>query len=195
MKIESKNIKAFFDAKAAGWDEQIYVNPVVINKLLDLAEIKGNLKVLDVACGTGVLFPYYLERGVIVTGVDFSSEMVKQAKRKYPEVSVLCADVMEMNNDQQFDAVMVYNAFPHFTEPDEFIPKMVSFVSVGGRVTIAHGMSKARLNGVHSAHHEPISIPLMDEKDLRALMEKYLDVDICIADDEKYIVSGVKKVI
>ena len=37
--------------------------PEVINRILDLAQIRQGVRVLDVACGSGVLFPYFLERG------------------------------------------------------------------------------------------------------------------------------------
>ena len=40
---------------------------------------KKGRDILDVACGTGVLFPYYYEKGVAsVTGIDISGEMVKK---------------------------------------------------------------------------------------------------------------------
>ncbi|WP_231597602.1 class I SAM-dependent methyltransferase [Bacillus sp. SA1-12] len=38
-------------------------------------------KVLEVGVGAGANFPYYNRNNVEVTGVDFSSEMIKSAKR------------------------------------------------------------------------------------------------------------------
>lgn len=35
------------------------------------------MRLLDVACGTGVLFPDYLARGASVTGIDISPEMAR----------------------------------------------------------------------------------------------------------------------
>ena len=48
--------------------------------ILDNGGIKEDIHVLDVACGTGVLFPDYLKRKVAsVTGVDISQKMAKIA--------------------------------------------------------------------------------------------------------------------
>jgi demethylmenaquinone methyltransferase/2-methoxy-6-polyprenyl-1,4-benzoquinol methylase len=44
------------------------------------------VSVLDVACGTGVLFPDYLARNVkSVTGIDLSPAMIDVAKVKYSD--------------------------------------------------------------------------------------------------------------
>lgn len=48
-------------------------NEPVIRTILDNAGIRAGVDVLDVACGTGVLFPDYLARDVhSVTGVDIA---------------------------------------------------------------------------------------------------------------------------
>ena len=53
-------------------------------KFLDLADIRSGVHVLDVACGTGVLFPYYLSRNVAsITGVDLSADMISQARKNF----------------------------------------------------------------------------------------------------------------
>ena len=84
--MEKKDIIAFFDRCAPSWDGEMIKNDGIINKILDNAELGENMDVLDVACGTGVLFDYYLERKVAsVTGIDISPEMAKIAQRKYAE--------------------------------------------------------------------------------------------------------------
>ena len=52
----------------------------IIGKILDNAEVGAGMHVLDVACGTGVMFDYYPERNVAsVTGIDIAPEMSKSA--------------------------------------------------------------------------------------------------------------------
>ena len=75
--MEKKDVIAFFDRCAASWDADMIKSDVKIGKILDNAEVGAGMDVLDVACGTGVMFDYYLDRGVVsVTGIDISPEIV-----------------------------------------------------------------------------------------------------------------------
>ena len=57
--MNKKEIRAFFDRAAPDWDSHLVVDNEKINFILNKAGIAENCTVLDVACGTGVLFPYY----------------------------------------------------------------------------------------------------------------------------------------
>lgn len=191
--MEKSDIISFFDSKAPFWDSEQVCNDEVINKILDNCQITGNTSVLDVACGTGVLFPYYLERGAKVTAVDISSEMVKIASAKFPQINVHCGDVEETQFESQFDVVMVYNAFPHFPDPERLVEKLVSLVKRGGRLSVAHGLSREVLHKHHSEHANKVSILLPEAEELAKLFEPWFNVDIIISDDRMYQVAGVKK--
>lgn len=92
--MEKKDIITFFDNCAPWWDEDMVRNEDLITTILDNGGIQEGIHVLDVACGTGVLFPDYLNRNVAsVTGIDISPEMAKIAKNKFPGVKVICGDV------------------------------------------------------------------------------------------------------
>ena len=82
--MEKKEIITFFDKCAPWWDADMVRNEDLIAMILDNGGIKENIHVLDVACGTGVLFPDYLKRNVAsVTGIDISTEMAKIAQEKF----------------------------------------------------------------------------------------------------------------
>ena len=118
--IDKRDVIAFFDKRAAAWDAEMIRHEPVIQAILDNAGVGDGARVLDVACGTGVLFPDYLARGASVTGIDISPEMARIAAAKFtgePRVQVLCGDVEETVFPETFDVVMVYNAFPHFPDP------------------------------------------------------------------------------
>ena len=55
--MEKKDIISFFDHFAPWWDDDMIRNEDIITAILDNGGIKPGIHVLDVACGTGVLFP------------------------------------------------------------------------------------------------------------------------------------------
>ena len=148
--MNKTDIMEFFDKMASGWDADLVRNDAVIELILDNALVTEGKEVLDVACGTGVLFPDYLARGVKVTAVDISPEMVKLAAKRSPQVEVLCGDVETVELDRTFDCIMIYNAFPHFPDPENLVRVLSSKLKKGGTLTVAHGASRAHID----AHHE-----------------------------------------
>lgn len=192
--MEKKDIAEFFDRCAPWWDDDMIRNEILITTILDNAGIKDGMDVLDVACGTGVLFPDYLQRGVeSVTGIDISPEMAKIAAQKFPEVRVICGDVEEAQFDRQFDAVMVYNAFPHFPDPARLIEALARVVKPGGRLSVAHSMSREKLQQHHSGRASKVSIDLIHEKELASLFAPFFDVDVIISNDRMYQVAGTRR--
>lgn len=192
--MKKKDIIDFFDQCAPWWDADMVRNEQVIAKILDNGGIREGVHVLDVACGTGVLFPDYLSRNVAsVTGIDISPEMAKIAQKKFPQVRVICGDVENTAFDQKFDAIMVYNAFPHFPNPARLIQTLAGLVKPGGRLSVAHGMSRAALTHHHADRASTVSIDLLHEKELAALFEPYFEVDVVISDEQMYQVAGVRR--
>lgn len=191
--MRKKDVVEFFDRMAPQWDADMIRHDDVIATILDNAGVKPGVRVLDVACGTGVLIPDYLARGVeSVTGVDISPEMIRIAREKFSQDNVrfLCADV-ENAPLEEYDVIMVYNAFPHFPEPEELIKSLVGHLAIGGMLTIAHGMSRAQIDHHHEGTASKVSCGLMSEHALAAMMRKYLDVTVKISDDRMYQVTGV----
>ncbi len=191
--MNKNRIISFFDAQASGWDSNQIRDEKIIAFILDKGGIIKDKSVLDVACGTGVLFPDYLKRGVRVTGIDISSEMLTIAKNKYPEIPLICADAEEYIFEKEYDAVMIYNAFPHFSNPEKLIKNLGSSLRGGGRITVAHGISEKELEKCHSTVAKDVSLPLPSKEELSGIMAELFDVDVMISDEEKYIVSGIKK--
>ena len=192
--MEKKTIAEFFDKCAPWWDADMVRNEDVIQTILTCGGVKAKVDVLDVACGTGVLFPDYLSRGVAsVTGIDISPEMAKIAASKFPEVRVICGDVEETELDQQFDCIMVYNAFPHFPDPKRLVSVLAGLCKPGGRLSVAHGMSREALTAHHSGKASNVSIDLLHEQELAAIFSRWFDVDVVISTDRMYQVSGVRK--
>ena len=195
--MEKKDIIAFFDRCAPSWDAEMIKSDVIIGTILDNVKIGAGMDVLDVACGTGVMFDYYLSRDAAsVTGIDISPEMARIAAQKYqdePKVQVICADVEEYAFDRKFDRIVVYNAFPHFPDPQHLIHILASLLKEGGRLTVAHGMSREAIDSHHNGAASKVSCGLMTAESLTQLFDYCFDVDIVISNSCMYQVSGVKR--
>ena len=191
--MNKKDIIEFFDRLAPQWDADMIKNDRIIDTILTGAQVGPGQQVLDVACGTGVMIPYYLSKCVTgVTAVDISPEMTKIAREKFSQanVQILCGDIEEMKLDQKFDRIMVYNAFPHFPDPENLIRTLADLLKPGGSVTVAHGMSRAHIDAHHSGAASKVSMGLMHEDDLAALMGKYLTVTVKVSNDQMYQVTA-----
>lgn len=193
--MNKSDVIAFFDRLAPAWDADMIRSDVIIGAILDGAEVTADKDVLDVACGTGVLFPDYLSRAVrSVTAVDISPEMVKIAAAKFPDapIRVLCGDIETLDLNQTFDCIVVYNAFPHFPDPEHLIRVLSGLLKPGGTLTVAHGMSRAAIDHHHSGSAMHVSNGLMHEDDLAAIFERYLHVTLKLSDEKMYQVTGKK---
>ncbi len=191
--MDKKDVIAFFDDYAKKWDSINLQNHNTIKKILDIAGVYEGKKVLDVACGTGVLFDEYLKRNVqSITAIDISKEMVKLSKEKYPAINVVCGDAETFNFSEKFDCIVIYNAFPHFVNPQKLFENLSCFLADKGRLTVAHGASREDIIKCHSGKAERISYELIEAEKLAEIMMHFISVDTVISDNEKYIVSGVK---
>ncbi len=193
--IDSKEVIAFFDRLAPDWDAEMIRSDEIIAAILDKAEVSAGKDVLDVATGTGVLIGDYLARGVAsVTGIDISPNMARIAQGKYPQenVKILCGDVERTDFERLFDCIVVYNAFPHFPDPETLIRRLSSLLRTGGMLTVAHGMSRDEINARHREEAKQVSMGLMDAEELAAIFAKYLEVRTVISTDKMYQVAGLK---
>ncbi len=195
--MQKQDVIDYFDRCAPTWDAEMVKNEEIIESILDNAEVGAGCDVLDVACGTGVLFPYYLKRNVAsVTGIDISPEMAKLAAGKFSgeaKVQVICGDVEETVFDRKFDRIVMYNAFPHFPNPKRLIKTLAALLKEGGRLTIAHGASREVIDARHSGSASKVSNGLMPAEELVKLFDPHFDVEIMISNRKMYQVSGVKR--
>ena len=159
--------------------------------------MRPGTRVLDVACGTGVLFPFYLERETShVLAVDISPEMTNLAECKLAatrarnRIEVVCGDIEAMRGTGDYDCCVVYNAFPHFPEPRRLVSRLAAWLKPNGRLTVAHSMSLAQLDRHHAGRAAKVSRAMLTAPELADVLSQWFTVDIAISDDEKYIVSG-----
>ena len=84
------------------------------------------------------------------TAVDISPEMVRQFRAKHPEARVIEADYEKpIRFPLSFDAIMIFNAFPHFRNEETIFRLSHSYLVPGGRLLLCHSMSREALNEHH----------------------------------------------
>lgn len=101
--------------------------------------LESGYRVLDVACGNGMLLKLLSDKANIeVYGVDISENMIKEAVIKYPYMKFSVTNSAELPfEDGVFDVVCVCAAFHHFTEPAAFIAEAKRVLRQGGFIYIA----------------------------------------------------------
>jgi demethylmenaquinone methyltransferase/2-methoxy-6-polyprenyl-1,4-benzoquinol methylase len=192
--VYTEQVAAFFNELAPDWDTSHTHDTKIIENILDYADIRRNMSVLDVGCGTGILFPFYLDRNVrAVTGVDLSSGMIDRAKEKFqdPRVRLIVGDAEKLQLGT-FDRCVVYSALPHFENAVRLISKLAQALNQDGRLTVAHSESREKIDQRHRGSAHNVSVGLMPASELASLISPYFQVDTVIDNDEMYVISGVK---
>ena len=194
--MDKQDVIRFFDKAAATWDADMICSVPVVDQILDGARLRRGMEVLDVACGTGVMFPFYLSRGVkSVTAIDISPNMVEIARGKVQgkPIEVICGDAESYDFGRQFDCAVIYNAFPHFPDPAHMIEALAQWIRPGGTLTVAHGMSAEALRHHHSGEAFRVSLDLPQPEELAAMFAPWFTVKRTVSNGYMYQVTGVRR--
>ncbi len=195
QRLNKNEVIDFFNQQAAQWDEHMIRYDDVIDQIMENALVGEEKDILDVACGTGVLIPDYLKRNVkSITAIDISPEMIHIAESKFQHdnVQFICGDVEKTVFPKQFDCIMVYNAFPHFENQKGLIEYLGGMLKDGGTLSVAHGMSRERINKCHAGIAKKVSLGLISEEELAEYFTPHLEVLVKKSDDKMYQVVGRK---
>lgn len=160
------NIKLFFDQCAKDWDcnnmDQLGAEKICeIHKTL----IKEK-NVLDIGCGTGVLYDSLIKYGAkSITAIDLSFEMIKIARQKYKTDIFKVEDIYTWKTDKKFDTIIMYNMYPHLTDKEKLVDICSGLLNNYGHVIVGHGASKENINSHHKAHAMCISNKLLSTEE------------------------------
>ncbi|MBD2432689.1 MULTISPECIES: class I SAM-dependent methyltransferase [Fischerella] len=111
--------------------------------LLELVHLQKGQKLLDIATGTGIIAIAAAQivgsEGKVI-GVDFSSEMLKQAQQKIEELGLQNIELIEADaeyidfKDESFDVILCSTAIVYFTDILAALRKWYRFLKQGGIV-------------------------------------------------------------
>ena len=117
-----------------------YQREVVIPGTLRLLGVRKGERVLDLACGQGVLSRALHEHGAQVTGVDLSAQLVEIARRRSPkDIRFLVADAARLDGlaSGSFDAVTCMLALQNMESPEGALREAGRVLRPGGRLVLA----------------------------------------------------------
>lgn len=143
--------RAVYEANAGHWDttrSRVLFEKYWLDRLL--AHVPKGSGVLDLGCGAGEpIARYLIEQGRIVTGVDFSRNMLAIARRRFPDKRWIEADMREIELPTKFAGIVAWDSFFHLTKDEQraVIPRLAHHIAPGGALLVTVGPNEAEAVG------------------------------------------------
>ena len=91
---------------------------------------------MDLACGTGVLCEILTDRGILASGMDFSSGMIDIARSRDPRIHYDVADMTTYRPEKQFDLVTctgdAVNHIAALSDVEKIFRNVYAYLAPGG---------------------------------------------------------------
>lgn len=119
-------------------EEGSYQKEIILPNLERLISFKPGLKILDLGCGTGFFARAWQKKGVVVTGVDNSKEMIAIAKKSDPTGNYQygSADNLTMVKPKSVDAITIILALQNMEKLAMVTKECARVLVPGGSVYI-----------------------------------------------------------
>jgi len=186
MNLSHETRRAFFDRAAKRWKEKLsaddarYLQHVV--SLVDTPEELGK-RVLDIGCGTGVLFPFLTDWEV--TAFDCSEEMLSCARKKHAPhvVEYVKGDAHQLPfPDASFARVMMFSIVPHLEDANKALSEVRRVLKPNGTISIIHLYNAETITTIHANIGGAVAHDRLPElSELKSLMLS-LNFNICFED-------------
>jgi demethylmenaquinone methyltransferase/2-methoxy-6-polyprenyl-1,4-benzoquinol methylase len=159
----------FFNHHADNWESKLQTRDHKhVQEIISRSKILPADHILDVGCGTGILTHYLLKSNVQnITAIDIAPKMIKIYKQRFPNIESI-TNSFEKHNfiENSFNIIFIFNAFPHFYNPETIFEKSYNLLKTGGKLIIAHSMTREELNQIHRDAGKEVEndILISDEK-------------------------------
>ena len=185
------NIREFFDSIADQWHNDLS-DIKKIESLIDLVGIKVGDDVIDVGCGKGIITPILNQKSQKkVIAMDLSKNMIDGAIECHSEnkdLQFICGDFLESGYNNQFDDIVIFNAYPHFLDVEKLSNAVYKALKRGGRFAIIHSLSKEELNTHHKQHALKVSRPLESADVESEKFKAHFTTKMCLDTDDSYLI-------
>ncbi len=183
----------YFDSLSKNWDELAGNNNERILKIRDvfsMIELKSGANVMDVGCGTGILFPIihdYIGNTGTIFAVDTSSKMIEEAGKRNADIKnikYIISPLEEVNiPENSIDVIICFAVFPHIEDKQKALLQCRMLLNQTGALYIFHLADTKSLNELHHNLNGPVSrdyMPYKDELEILFLktgfaMKQYID--------------------
>ena len=139
--MESKEkTKQHFNETAADYNNSNdgkFVTPMYESLLKEIHKSQTG-RILDVGCGNGNLFSFLSNEQYELFGIDFSENMIAEAKKSFSEkASFFVADAEELPfADNTIDIITCNASFHHYVHPNTVLAEMKRILKDGGKLLI-----------------------------------------------------------
>lgn len=196
--MEKRNpVERYFDELAPSWDSLPIENPLEVDFLLKNLGIQKGDKVVDIACGTGVISAkLHALSAAPVMGIDLSEKMIALARKKYaacPWAHFVQGDFLAYPEEKAFDFAVIYDAYPHFLDPKALSKALKKVLVSQGRFAIVHSLSRKELHERHEGLGKDLSRDLLPAKEEASFFAE--DFTILKAEEtpHSFLILGVKR--
>jgi SAM-dependent methyltransferase len=156
---------AFWEFERTGWEqaaahyEEHWTDTVLfVEALLDAAAVQAGTRLLDVACGPGLVSQAAATRGAQPIGVDVAAAMLMRARRRCPGLTFVEGDAQRLPcADASFDAVTMNFGILHLSRPEAALAEACRVLVPGGRFAfttwVAEGNAQDEITDAAVAEH------------------------------------------
>jgi trans-aconitate methyltransferase len=138
---ENGNLRETYNKIAESWDKDHEKDTWWIEGANDfLALLPKDARILDIGCASGPKTNYMKQKGFQVEGIDFSENMIKNAKERFPDIDFNVLDVYNLEKlNKTYDGIFSQAVLLHIPKERivEVLEKMKSKLNKDGLLYVA----------------------------------------------------------
>ena len=119
------------------------IRPLRIEYILNQFDKRdvNNIDVLDIGCGGGLICESLYNLGANVTGLDFSPNNIrvakKHAKLKELNINYVCKDIEKVDLNKKFDLIILFEILEHLDNWQSLVNKIKKNLKKNGKIIIS----------------------------------------------------------
>jgi ubiquinone/menaquinone biosynthesis C-methylase UbiE len=159
----------------------LFNDATVLERIRDAAHFMASPRILDVACGPGIVVEKLAPGAAEVVGCDITPEMLEKMRQRCAKAGLANVRAVPGRaealpfDDGYFDAVVSRSAVHHFTDPPAALREMARVTRSGGRVitvdvTAAEDAADAALHNALEIIRDPSHVRMLAKSELHAAL-------------------------